>query len=195
MCIRDSKCGDPTARNAGRLTLNPLKHIDPIGTVLMPVLLALAGLPAFGYAKPVPVNLSRLRNIRNQSFYVALAGPATNIVLSAIAWVVSLIFIKGHYQAGYLYYNNGNVRLYEFIIDFGIVNLVLAVFNMLPIPPFDGSALIERLVPKRHLGTYFRFRAQAMPFAFAVVILLFWVTPIGGNIFNDVQNWWLNSLF
>ena len=185
-----NKFGDPTAKNAGRLTLNPIKHIDPFGTILMPVLMALAHLPAFGYAKPVPVNVNRLRKPRNQSVYVSLAGPLTNVILSALAWVVCET----------MYSSNPNIFLssnhfFEFFLYLGIVNMILAVFNMLPIPPFDGSALVERLVPRKHLGAYFRLRAQALPFAFLFVLLIFWVLPIGSRIFADLQGWWISSLF
>ena len=180
------KCGDTTARDQGRLSLNPLVHIDPIGTLVMPIILALAHAPIFGYAKPVPVNLSRLRNLRNQSFYVSLAGPITNFGLSAMAWVVSLISLQFHADP--------NSDWFLFILIFGLVNLSLAVFNLLPIPPLDGSALIERIIPRKHLGTYFHYRARALPFAFIFIIVLFRFTSVGSHVQNNLQQWWLNSL-
>jgi Zn-dependent protease len=173
--------GDTTARDAGRLTLNPLKHIDPFGTLLLPIMLSLFHFPAVGYAKPVPVNVNRLRKPRNQSVYVALVGPATNIVLSAIAWLLLR-------RIGPLNQNVSlNLRL--FVAYFGISNMLLALINLLPIPPLDGSAIIERLVPRKHLGRYFALRAQALPFAMiALMIFVYYLSP---RIFSPLVNWWL----
>jgi Zn-dependent protease len=175
--------GDTTARDAGRLTLNPLKHIDPFGTILLPALLAIAGWPSVGYAKPVPVNINRLRKPRNQSVYVAIIGPITNIVLSAIAWL--LLRRIGA--------NNPNVNVYirYFIAYFGITNMLLAVINLLPIPPLDGSAIVERLVPRKHLGSYFALRARALPFAMiAMMAFLYFLSP---RIFNPLVHWWISG--
>ncbi len=175
--------GDHTARRAGRLTLNPVSHVDPFGTLLLPFVLAASGLPMFGYAKPVPVNVNNLRKPRNQSIAVSLAGPAVNILLAAVAWVVCWIYI--HHDPTV----NFNVLL--FFVYLGIGNVTLAALNLLPIPPLDGSALIERLVPRQHLGTYFRIRGQMLPF----VILLFIVSSavFHWSPFTPLTNWWLRS--
>ncbi|MER3453214.1 MAG: site-2 protease family protein [Acidimicrobiia bacterium] len=145
--------GDDTARRAGRITLNPLRHIDPFGTVLLPAMLALAGAPAFGYAKPVPVNPGRLRNPRQHSLYVSLAGPATNVAL-AVAAAGAIRFGFGHPY--------GDSLALEAVFYLGVANVLLATFNLLPIPPLDGSALIERLLPARWWPAWLQLRRYSM---------------------------------
>ena len=180
--------GDPTAKNAHRLTLNPLRHIDPFGTLLLPFLLIATGLPAFGWAKPVPVNVSRLRRPRSQSLYVSLAGPATNIVLSALAFVY-VRYELHHVNLFSLI--NGN-SFFTFMVDFGVVNLILAVFNLLPIPPLDGSAIIERFVPVRHLPRYYELRARALPFLMVALILNALTLHIGATWLSALGQHWIN---
>ena len=180
--------GDPTAKNAHRLTLNPLRHIDPFGTLLLPFLLIATGLPAFGWAKPVPVNVSRLRRPRSQSLYVSLAGPATNIALSALAFV----FVRYELHHVNLFsLINGN-SFFTFMVDFGVVNLILAVFNLLPIPPLDGSAIIERFVPVRHLPRYYEMRARALPFLMVALILNALTLHIGATWLSALGQHWIN---
>ncbi len=186
------KCGDPTARAQGRLTLNPIAHIDPVGTVLMPLLLALTHLPVFGYAKPVPVNVNRLRKPRNQSVLVSLAGPGTNIILSGIAWIVTEFLV--HNGQPLIVNEIFPTNLMLFFMLFGAINLILAVFNMIPIPPFDGSAVVERLVPRKHLRTYFELRARAFPVTLVIIFVLLWTTSIGKNFSGDLVSWWTNLL-
>lgn len=171
-------CGDDTAKRAGRLTLNPLKHIDPLGSIVVPVVLALSHGPIFGWAKPVPIAVNRLRHPRNQSVYVALAGPATNIILAAIAGV-ALHELLVHNQAG---------LVAQIVFEFGIVNIILAVFNLIPIPPLDGSALIERALPTSALATYYQLRM-----GFMVVVLLVVVLDPGllSNILGHFETWYL----
>jgi Zn-dependent protease len=185
--------GDPTAKNAKRLSLNPMRHIDPFGTILLPALLVALHFPAFGYAKPVPVNTSRLRKPRQQSLYVSLAGPAMNIVLSAIG-----LFLcdraGAHLAGGYIYYSSGDSLLFNVGYSLGIANLLLAAFNLLPIPPLDGSAVIERFVPDKHLGAYYHWRARALPLVLAFVILSEYVFHFGSNALGDLENWWLGLL-
>src|SRR5262249_37495801 len=125
--------GDDTAKRAGRLTLNPLRHVDPFGTLILPAILLLAGLVPFGYPKPVPVNVTRLRRPRDHSLLVSLAGPATNLVLCVIATVIWRAF-----------HPEGTAG--ELVIAAVYGNLLLAMFNMLPLPPLDGSAIVERLL-------------------------------------------------
>jgi len=177
-------CGDPTAKEQGRLTLNPLRHIDPFGTLLLPLLLILTGLPAFGYAKPVPVNVSRLRHPRRDGLFVSFAGPLTNLILSFIGFVVATIGI----------HSNDQMIMINFGVSFGLVNLTLAAFNLLPIPPLDGSAIIERFIPQRKLGVYYYYRSRAIPFVMVLVILDSMFFHIGTNFLSDLQNWWINRL-
>ncbi len=180
--------GDPTAKNAHRLTLNPLRHIDPFGTLLLPFLLIATGLPAFGWAKPVPVNVSRLRRPRSQSLYVSLAGPATNIVLSALAFVY--VRYEIHHVDIYSLINGNS--LFNFMVDLGVVNLILAVFNLLPIPPLDGSAIIERFVPVRHLPRYYELRARALPFLMVALILNALTLHVGATWLSALGQHWIN---
>lgn len=176
--------GDPTAKEQHRLTLNPLRHIDPFGTILMPALLVFSHLPAFGYAKPVPVNLGRLRKPRQQALWVALAGPAVNIVFSTIGFFLCKFSIQQNMSY--------NVQL--FFAAFGLVNLVLAAFNLVPIPPLDGSAIIERFIPMRHLPRYYHFRQRFLPFFFIFILVDYQFLHVGTNLLPDLERWWLGLL-
>jgi len=149
--------GDDTAKRAGRLTLNPLSHIDPMGTVVLPTILVMSGAPPFGFAKPVPVNLNRLRHPRNEGLLVALAGPGTNYSLAIIAALILRLWTPSSEVAS------------DFIVEFGIVNVVLGTFNLLPIPPLDGSGLVERVLPAKWWPGYLQFRRYSMLLLFVVV--------------------------
>lgn len=181
--------GDPTAKEQGRLTLNPLAHIDPFGTVLLPLLLRLVGLPAFGFAKPVPVNVSRLRNIRNHSFLVSMAGPATNILLSGLA--IGVCRLTNVTMTDLNYGQNGLLHeVAYFSVIFGLVNVSLAIFNLLPIPPLDGSALIERIIPRRRLSTYFAIRERALPIVLILLLVNSFTLHLGSGLYS-----WAFELF
>jgi len=133
-------CGDDTASKLGRVTLNPIKHIDPFGTILLPAVLLLSHAPfLFGYAKPVPVNFRALNHPRMDMVWVAAAGPATNIVLAALA-ALAFHFI-GFAPAGAAQWIADNLK------NALIINVVLAVFNMLPLPPLDGGRIAVGLLP------------------------------------------------
>jgi Zn-dependent protease len=182
-------CGDPTAKNAHRLTLNPIRHIDPFGTVVLPLLLIWSGLPAFGWAKPVPVNVSRLRHPRRDSLYVSLAGPLTNILLSVVAGFYIHFAVR---HSSYASLNN-SYSFFWFVVGFGTVNLLLAVFNLIPIPPLDGSAIIERFVPSQHLPRYYAMRNRALPFVMVLLILNALTLHLGTSWLNDLDQWWFNQ--
>ncbi|MEI8268767.1 MAG: site-2 protease family protein [Acidimicrobiaceae bacterium] len=177
--------GDPTAKQQGRLTINPLKHIDPFGTVLLPALLIFSGLPMFGYAKPVPVNVSRLRNPRKQSLYVSMAGPLVNIMLSGVGFALCEYAI--HSTQSQMTFNIG-----EYL---GLVNITLAAFNLIPIPPLDGSAILERFIPQRNLGKYYDLRSKALPFFMVLIIVDSMFLHIGTGFLGSLQNWWISQLF
>ena len=172
--------GDDTAKRAGRLTLNPIPHIDPFGSILLPAMAVMANLPVLGWAKPVPVTPGRLRDPRRQMLFVGLVGPATNFVLMFVSAVGARLLYEPTISFG------GNVYLGDFLVRqslafqvlflFALVNLFLGVFNLLPIPPLDGSSLIERLLPARYLPTYWKIR----PYGFLILFLgLFYVDVLG----------------
>jgi len=159
--------GDDTAKRAGRLTLNPIPHIDPFGTIILPVLLLVTTHRAFGYAKPVPVNLRNLRNPRDQGLLVSLAGPALNIVL-LVASTLTIRSVGIGLRNPFVDADYGHMALFAF----GLGNLLLAVFNLIPIPPLDGSAVIERLLPRAWWPRYLQFRQYSMGILLILVFLL-----------------------
>lgn len=179
-------CGDDTAKQAGRLSLNPIRHIDPLGTILLPILLILTVHQAFGWAKPVPVNVARLRHPRNQAVLVGLAGPATNVILALVA---GFIFrgVGNLVVLGQLPSIDAWPLIDEILFIFGEVNVIIAAFNLIPIPPLDGSAVLERLLPRELLPGYYRLRQLSMIF---VLILVFVAPGVLDTIFNHALNWW-----
>lgn len=154
--------GDPTARLSGRLTLNPLPHIDPVGTILFPILLLIisGGRFALGWAKPVPVNFRNLRNPKEDMMKVGAAGPLANILL-ALFCILILRVVKP-LPSSFL----------AQIVGFGVfINLLLAAFNLVPIPPLDGSRVIMGLLPPRAAYNY----SKLEPFGIFIVILVLFV--------------------
>ncbi len=186
--------GDDTAKRAGRLSLNPMAHVDPIGSVLVPALMILGGFGWFGWAKPVPVNLARLRSPRNQGVIVSLAGPFTNIILAGLAAVLFRAF------GGLSILESGApAPLWaQILFSLGLVNMWLAIFNMLPIPPLDGSVLVERALPARWWPRYLRLRRFMLPIVVIAVIIAADVhtggTSLLGRFSVDTENWWLHLL-
>ena len=172
--------GDDTAKRAGRLTLNPIPHIDPFGSILLPAMAVLANLPVLGWAKPVPVTPGRLRDPRRQMLYVGLVGPATNFVLMMISAVGARLLYEPTISLGGDVYLGNFLELqslgFQVLFLFALVNLFLGVFNLLPIPPLDGSSLIERVLPSRWLPTWWKIR----PYGFLILFLgLFYVDFLG----------------
>ncbi len=165
--------GDLTAYSQGRMSLNPARHIDPIGTVLLPLVLALLHSPfIFGYAKPVPIDFSRLNQPKRDMLWVALAGPAANLVM-ALGWMV-LYFL--------LYAADLDEEYFFKVAEAGIlVNLVLFAFNLFPLPPLDGGRIMTSLLPNRYAYKY----ARIEPYGFFIVLALamtnllkFWMIPV-----------------
>lgn len=162
------KLGDDTARRLGRVTFNPVRHVDPLGTLLLPGLLLLFGAPfLFGYAKPVPVAFHRLRNPKRDMVWVALAGPGVNI---AMALAASLFM----HPFGELEANRLTLWVWENLRNFILINVVLAVFNMLPIPPLDGGRVLTGLLPG---PLAYRF-ARLEPYGMVALLLLIVVAPM-----------------
>jgi Zn-dependent protease len=172
--------GDPTARDRNRLSFNPIEHVDPVGTLLVPLGLALAHLPVFGWAKPVPVVASRLRNPRRDMVIVALAGPAMNLLLALTAALLLAGFIllwRGDPSASI------GLLVVENLVNFVRINVFLAVFNLLPIPPFDGGHVVEGLLPRSLARQY----GQIARYGFPVMLLLLVVLPTILPAANVVQ--------
>ena len=176
--------GDKTAKEAHRLSLNPLRHLDPIGSLVVPAVLIFSGLTPFGWAKPVPVDASRMRNPKNQFPLVELAGPLSNAVMSAIAFGMTELSIHHVFLPG-------AINLW---IDFGLVNIVLGIFNLLPIPPFDGSALLERFWPDNRRAAYFKFRAYSLPITMVIIFIDSQTTHLISGLLYNVQTWWFSLL-
>lgn len=169
-----AKLGDPTARNAGRLSLNPLRHVDPFGTVLLPGLLILSGAGfVFGYAKPVPYNPRYFKDVRKGEVIVGLAGPASNLLMSlvgaAIAWGSLQLFGLSQELALYTWY---------FGCYFCSVNLCLAFFNLLPIPPLDGSSIVAPLLSDRALEVYYQVQRYGMFILMLFVFLPYFIPQL-----------------
>lgn len=189
--------GDDTARRAGRVTLNPVRHIDPFGTVLLPGILILVGAAPFGYAKPVPVTPSRLRHPRNHGLLVSLVGPGVNIVIA----VAAALFLRAVLSEDvepvlaaipglglFEYVTAGSPSVLERTAFWlGYANVVLAVFNLIPIPPLDGSAVIERVLPAKWWPGYLRLRQYSMLLLFAVVFML---PDMLGRVFDPALRLW-----
>jgi Zn-dependent protease len=180
--------GDDTAKRAGRLTLNPMAHIDPVGTVILPAIMILSGFGFFGYAKPVPVNLANLRNPRNHGVLVSLAGPATNVLIAVVSAVV--FHLSGAADTG------SQIPIWVLVLFYiGLVNIWLAVFNMIPIPPLDGSVLFERLLPRAWWPGYLRLRRYSMPLLVGLLLLtLVFHIGILADLSNATTNWWASVL-
>ncbi len=156
--------GDPTAQVAGRLTLNPIKHIDPIGTLILPIglLVMSGGQMAFGWAKPVPVAFQNLRNPRRDMILVAAAGPASNLAM-AMGWALLLSFVLSQFPQV-----PGDYWVVSMCMTGILINVLLAVFNMLPIPPLDGGRVLAGLLPPHMANILHRIE----PFGFLIVIVL-----------------------
>ena len=173
--------GDPTAAQLGRLSLNPIRHVDPFGTVILPGLLMLAGWPVFGWAKPVPVVKERLRNPRRDMMIVAAAGPGSNLVMAGIAAVALGLLIPREAGAGELSPLTG--FLFANLLMFISINVFLALFNLLPIPPFDGGHIVEGLLPPAVARRYAGLHSKAL----LIMILLLVVVPLAFPSLNVVR--------
>lgn len=165
--------GDNTAYALGRMSLNPLKHIDPVGTILIPIVLFFAQSPfLFGYAKPVPVDFGRLRHPKRDMAWVALAGPAANFVMALMWLLVSAGLVIGNVTEPYFF------KMCQAGVQ---TNLVILAFNLFPIPPLDGGRIMTSILPQRQAYQY----AKLEPYGFFIVLALaylhvlnFWMVPV-----------------
>ncbi len=179
-----NKLGDPTARNMGRLTLNPLRHIDPFGTVIMPLLLLLLtnGRMVFGYAKPVPINPYNFKDPKKGMALSSLAGPGVNMIMAvSFAFVLRVVMpaLEGIVPKSAWDWFTVPVAL---MFGYGVViNVVLAVLNMIPVPPLDGSRIVYWLLPDRQAAAYYRLERFGMLILLALLgtgIIARVITPI-----------------
>ncbi len=163
------KFGDPTARLQGRITLNPIKHIDPFGSIILPAMLALLHAPVFGWAKPVIVNPYGLRNRRKAWMYISAAGPASNLILATIGGILFTIV------------RNLPFMIHPLVIYVLLVlvqlNVLLAIFNLIPVPPLDGSKILEGTLRGQALRTY----EKIQPYGFIILVLVIYT-----GIFNYI---------
>lgn len=191
------KLGDPTAKRQGRLSLNPLKHIDPFGTVIMPLMLMVMNMPVFGYAKPVPYNPTYFKDIRKGDLIVGLAGPAANLVMALIGTalyrIILAILQSISYDTAIALVNNPvfSTIVTLFLPLFVYINLLFMFFNLLPIPPLDGSSIFAFLLPVKYLPKYYQIQAYALPIFMIIVILvpyIFNVNPISAYLSATAGN-------
>jgi Zn-dependent protease len=181
------RMGDHTAQKAGRLTLNPIKHLDFFGSLLLPLLLKLTGSPIiFGYAKPVPVNFSNLRNVRKSTIYVASAGVLANLILAFLSGVLFRILTnyKLLWQTSII--NPFIMDLYSMLFYSVAINLVLAIFNLIPIPPLDGSKILAMCLP-----TSLRIQFARLE-RFGMLIIIFLLLT---NLLDKLLSFFLTPMF
>jgi Zn-dependent protease len=195
--------GDPTAQEQRRLSLNPLRHVDPIGTLLVPGALALFGGPVFGWAKPVPVDYRRLDNPRVGMMLVGAAGPAMNLALATLAAVAlgmtvtaqSTLAMAGNGLPTIVGADGTTSFLGTGLLVFILINTFLALFNLLPIPPFDGSHIVEGALPRRLAYQYGRLRQFGM-LLFILLVAASWAFPgadLIGRVVGPPVNWTLGQ--
>jgi len=175
------RCGDTTAHDLGRITMNPLRHLDPVGSLLFPAMLAFAGLPVFGWAKPVPVSLRGVPNPRRANLLISAVGPLSNLLLA----FVSLIVLKGLAMAG----QGRGSALIEIAIAALVVNVSLGVFNLLPIPPLDGFGVVESLAPPGAIPAVIWLRRYGFLILFVAMftgVLRMIMTPVSNLILQGM---------
>ena len=162
--------GDQTARRLGRLTLNPIRHVDPVGTVALPMMLAIMHAPVFGWAKPVPVVTSSMRQPRLDMALVAMAGPASNLVLGLLGAFAHVLFVAWQGDAA-------DAGVAGFVADslysFLWINVFLAIFNMIPLPPFDGGHVVAGVLPEGLAEPYVRLGR----YGFLIMVVLLVILP------------------
>ncbi len=177
------KFGDPTAFNLGRITLNPIPHIDPLGTVILPLIMMITGIPFIGWAKPVPVNPLNLKNPRRDNLWISAAGPISNLTAAAV-FLVGIVILKFlnpkivYFLRSFIFAQTGFADGFHplgglaLILFYGaLINTLLAIFNMIPIPPLDGSGVLMGLLSDGAAEKYDRIR----PYGFLIILGLLFI--------------------
>lgn len=180
-----NKLGDPTAKAMGRLTLNPLAHIDPIGTVLVPAMLFILskGTFIFGAAKPVPVNIFNLRNPRRDSALVSAAGPLTNIILAFLSILLLMVMVSSFPPSSSSFLARKVAAPLQIMLQYSITfNIFLAAFNLFPIPPLDGGRIAASLLPAKYSYHFDRLE----PYGIFIVLIL-WFTGIAHYVIVPIR--------
>ncbi len=176
-----NKFGDPTAKLQGRITLNPIAHIDLIGTIIFPIFLAIIGAPVFGWAKPVMVNPYNLKNPRKDGMFISAAGPVSNIISGFVGIVLFLILRSFGIVS---LYTGGAIEVLSYILYFFIIiNIFLAIFNLIPVPPLDGSGIIEGLLHNEALEMYLKIK----PYGFLILLIIIY-TKVLNIIANPIMS-------
>lgn len=176
------KCGDPTARLQGRVSLNPIAHIDLFGTIIFPLLLAIAGAPVFGWAKPVMVNPYNFRKRRRDGMIVAAAGPISNILVSLATILLLMLFFQPLMAAT----SPTVLLLLRIAVFLMMINIFLAVFNLIPVPPLDGSGILEGVLRGNALAWFEKIK----PYGFFILLLIMYT-----RIFDKIADLLFRGLF
>jgi len=181
------RMGDHTARLAGRLTLNPIKHLDFFGSLLLPLILKLTGSPIiFGYAKPVPVNFSNLRDVRKGTIYVSSAGVLANFILALLSGILFQILTRYKFLWQTSFFSPFIMDFYSMLFYSVIINLILAIFNLIPIPPLDGSKILAMCLPTSLRMQYARLERYGM-----IIIIFLLLT----NLLDRLLSFFLTPMF
>ena len=182
-------CGDDTAKEAGRLSLNPAKHLDPLGSFVLPLIMAMAGGFVFAYAKPVPYNPYRLKNRKRDEVLVSLAGPASNLVQAGIGAILVRALVSGATANPDAFLGSElflGMTLFDLLADvlttYMWVNLLLCFFNLIPLPPLDGSKVVCYFLKGEQLQRYYQIQQYAMPI---LIVALYAIPKLGIDPVGD----------